>query len=217
MLQILKYSPAVGIPRRPFALGPSARLSGNSSASYIRRPVVRKGQRKCAANSDRAVAERGRPRSLGPARRSRFPSCKGAARNRTRRHIGNGRHGLNNIKGQRRLATQTFVRSPRRLWLGADHPFLAKPAVSLREIAAEPYIMLTVDEAELTTMRYWRRSHLAPRVAFCTSSLESVRGMVVAGLGLTILADIVYRPWSLEGSRIEDATLLNQSLRWMSA
>jgi DNA-binding transcriptional LysR family regulator len=110
---------------------------------------------------------------------------------------------VNNIKGQRRLATQTFVRSPRRLWLGADHPLLTRAAVSLREIAAEPYIMLTVDEAELTTMRYWRRSHLSPRVAFRTSALESVRGMIAAGLGVTILADIVHRPWSLEGSRIE--------------
>jgi DNA-binding transcriptional LysR family regulator len=27
--------------------------------------------------------------------------------------------------------------------------------------------------------------------------------MVAAGLGVTILADIVYRPWPLEGSRIQ--------------
>ena len=30
-----------------------------------------------------------------------------------------------------------------------------------------------------------------------------VREMVAAGLGVTILADIVHRPWSLEGNRIE--------------
>jgi DNA-binding transcriptional LysR family regulator len=110
---------------------------------------------------------------------------------------------VNNINGRRQLITQTFVRSPRRLWLGADHPPLEKPAVNLRDIAAEPYIMLTVDEAEATTMRYWRRSRLSPRVVMRTSALEAVRGMVAAGLGVTILADIVHRPWSLEGSRIE--------------
>jgi DNA-binding transcriptional LysR family regulator len=101
------------------------------------------------------------------------------------------------------LATQTLVRSPRRLWLGADHPLLTRPAVSLRNIAVEPYIMATVDEAEATTLRYWRRSRLVPAVAFRTSSLEAVREMVAAGLGVTILADIVHRPWSLEGNRIE--------------
>src|SRR5262245_24227819 len=52
---------------------------------------------------------------------------------------------VNNIKARRVLATQTLVRSPRRLWLGAEHPLLAKPALSLREIASEPYIMATVD------------------------------------------------------------------------
>jgi DNA-binding transcriptional LysR family regulator len=110
---------------------------------------------------------------------------------------------VNNIKARRALTTQTLVRSPRRLWLGVDHPFLAKPAVSLREIGGEPYIMATVDEAEATTMRYWRRSRLTPTIAFRTSSLEGVREMVAAGLGVTILADIVHRPWSLEGNRIE--------------
>jgi DNA-binding transcriptional LysR family regulator len=110
---------------------------------------------------------------------------------------------VNNIRGHQRLASQTFVRSPRRLWLGTAHPLLEKPAVGMRDIAAEPYVMLTVDEAEVTTMKYWRRARLAPRVAFRTSALESVRGMVAAGLGVTILADIVYRAWSLEGSRIE--------------
>ena len=110
---------------------------------------------------------------------------------------------VNNIKGHQRLASQTFLRSPRRLWLGVDHPLLARPAVGLRDIGAEPYIMLTVDEAETTTMKYWRRARLSPCVTFRTSALESVRGMVAAGLGVTILADIVYRAWSLEGRRIE--------------
>jgi DNA-binding transcriptional LysR family regulator len=110
---------------------------------------------------------------------------------------------VNNIGRHQKIASQTFVRSPRRLWLGVDHPLLAKPAVGLRDISSEPYVMLTVDEAEKTTMKYWRRARLSPHVSFRTSALESVRGMVAAGLGVTILADIVYRAWSLEGRRIE--------------
>jgi DNA-binding transcriptional LysR family regulator len=33
-------------------------------------------------------------------------------------------------------------------------------------------------------------------------SIEAVRSMVANGQGITILSDMVYRPWSLEGKRI---------------
>ena len=42
---------------------------------------------------------------------------------------------------------------------------------------------------------------------FVTSSVEAVRSMVADGLGVTILSDMVYRPWSLEGLRIEQRNL----------
>jgi len=34
-----------------------------------------------------------------------------------------------------------------------------------------------------------------------------VRSMVATGMGITILSDMVYRPWSLEGHRIDLKTL----------
>jgi DNA-binding transcriptional LysR family regulator len=37
--------------------------------------------------------------------------------------------------------------------------------------------------------------------------VEAVRSMVAAGMGVTILSDMVYRPWSLEGQRIETRVL----------
>jgi DNA-binding transcriptional LysR family regulator len=33
--------------------------------------------------------------------------------------------------------------------------------------------------------------------------VEAVRSLVANGQGITILSDMVYRPWSLEGRRIE--------------
>jgi DNA-binding transcriptional LysR family regulator len=101
------------------------------------------------------------------------------------------------------LATQSLVSSPRRLWLGSNHPLLTRPRVSFQEIAAERYILLGVDESEATTLAYWRRAHAVPNIFFKTNALEAVRSMVAGGLGVTILADTVYRPWSLEGRRIE--------------
>jgi DNA-binding transcriptional LysR family regulator len=121
------------------------------------------------------------------------------------------------------LASETLFRSRRRLWLPSDHRLLAAPEVSLREVALEPYVMLTVDEASRTAGRYWDHHGLSPRVVFSTSSVEAVRSMVAAGMGVTILSDMVYRPWSLEGQRIEQRRTveavpsMDVGLTWPSA
>jgi len=67
--------------------------------------------------------------------------------------------------------------------------------------------MLTVDEANRTALRWWRRAGLKPRIIFETSSVEAVRSMVANGAGVAILSDMVYRPWSLEGDRVEARTV----------
>ncbi|HXQ99833.1 MAG TPA: LysR substrate-binding domain-containing protein, partial [Pseudomonas sp.] len=40
-------------------------------------------------------------------------------------------------------------------------------------------------------------------VAFRTSSMEALRGLVAHGFGVTILSDMLYRAWSLEGKKID--------------
>ncbi|MEX3011370.1 LysR family transcriptional regulator [Hoeflea sp. TYP-13] len=108
-----------------------------------------------------------------------------------------------NIINQEDISYDTLLRSRRRLWVDAQHRFLERPSVSLQDIASEPYIMLTVDEASNTAQRYWNRSPYRPNVIFRTSSVEAVRSMVANGMGIAILSDMVYRPWSLEGRRVE--------------
>lgn len=108
-----------------------------------------------------------------------------------------------NIENAAALEFETLFRSRRRLWLPIDHPLLALPAVPLAEVVRQPYIMLTVDEAAHTQARFWRAFGREPQVIFATSSVEAVRSMVAAGMGVTVLSDMVYRPWSLEGQRIE--------------
>ncbi|WP_282606161.1 LysR family transcriptional regulator [Pelagibius sp. Alg239-R121] len=108
-----------------------------------------------------------------------------------------------NIINQEDLSYDPLLRSRRRLWLDAHHHFLTRPNVSLQDISAEPYIMLTVDEASNTAQRYWNRSPYRPDTIFRTSSVEAVRSMVANGMGVAVLSDMVYRPWSLEGRRVE--------------
>ncbi|PYE26064.1 DNA-binding transcriptional LysR family regulator [Rhizobium sp. PP-CC-3A-592] len=101
------------------------------------------------------------------------------------------------------LMTEKLLGSARRLWVPAQHHLLRRDVVSLRDIAEEPYIMLTVDEAAQSALKYWSTSPYQPRVILRTSSVEAVRSMVANGLGVAILSDMVHRPWSLEGRRIE--------------
>lgn len=101
------------------------------------------------------------------------------------------------------IETQTLLKSQRRLWVPSGHPFCKAAKVSLEQIAQEPYIMLTVDEAAHSSMKYWNAHNSSPNIKLRTSSVEAVRSLVANGQGVTILSDMVYRPWSLEGRRIE--------------
>jgi DNA-binding transcriptional LysR family regulator len=113
---------------------------------------------------------------------------------------------VSNLRSKQ-LASEVLIRSKRRLWLAANHRLLRQGQVTFSDVAEEPYIMLTVDEAAKTALRYWRRAKLKPKVVFSTASVEAVRGMVAQGMGVAILSDMVYRPWSLDGDRVEARTL----------
>jgi molybdate transport repressor ModE-like protein len=105
------------------------------------------------------------------------------------------------------LATEKLLSSQRRLWVPARHPLLVSGSVGLREVAEQDYIMLTVDEASHTSMKYWSQTPYLPTITLRTSSVEAVRSLVANGQGVAILSDMVHRPWSLEGRRIETIVL----------
>ena len=63
--------------------------------------------------------------------------------------------------------------------------------------------MLIVDEDDQTALRYREPTPHRPQVMFATSSVEAVRSMVTLNMGITILSNMVYRPWSLAGQHVE--------------
>jgi DNA-binding transcriptional LysR family regulator len=96
-----------------------------------------------------------------------------------------------------------LVRSRRQLWMAPHHPLAQVRTPSLADIARYPYLLLTADEGEQSALSYWKRNGLAPDIFMRTGSIEALRGLVGHGFGVTILSDMVFRPWSLEGKRIE--------------
>lgn len=105
------------------------------------------------------------------------------------------------------LKCEVILRSPRRLWTPPDHPLLDAQRVTLEDVARENYLLLDMDEHVQTVARYWGKFGVEPRVRMQSKSIEAVRSLVAFGEGVTILSDLVYRPWSLEGNRISKRDL----------
>jgi DNA-binding transcriptional LysR family regulator len=110
---------------------------------------------------------------------------------------------ISNLRDRNALQAEIFETSPYRLWLPLGHRLASAESIALADIASEPLIMLTVDETEENTGKLLSALGAKPHVAFRTRSVEAVRSLVATGAGVALLPDLVYRPWSLEGDRIE--------------
>lgn len=114
---------------------------------------------------------------------------------------------VSNVSPKKNFKILSLIRSQRRLWLPNDHHLLKKDVVTLEDVSREPYIQLTIDEATDSTASFWNNYQLKPSIIFSTSSVESVRSLVAKGMGVTILSDMVHRPWSLDGERVNTVEL----------
>ncbi|MCA0272552.1 MAG: LysR family transcriptional regulator [Proteobacteria bacterium] len=107
------------------------------------------------------------------------------------------------VRDRMALHVETLVVSPYRLWLPLGDPLAQQEAIALEELSGRPMIQLMVDEIEESMKRLTNALPVKPTIAFRTRSVEAVRSLVATGAGLAILPSLVYRPWSLEGDRID--------------
>lgn len=107
------------------------------------------------------------------------------------------------VKDRLALNVETLLVSPYRLWMPLGHPLAQQETITLEELAGQPLIQLMVDEIEESTRSLTAALPVKPQITFRTRSVEAVRSLVATGAGLAILPSLVYRPWSLEGDRIE--------------
>jgi DNA-binding transcriptional LysR family regulator len=110
---------------------------------------------------------------------------------------------ISNLRDRMALQAEIIEVSPYRLWTPIGHHLAGQDIISLSDIATQPMIMLTIDEIEENTGKLMMALGTKPHVAFRTRSVEAVRSLVATGAGVALLPDLVYRPWSLEGDRIE--------------
>lgn len=108
-----------------------------------------------------------------------------------------------NLRNRFALQTENLMSSPYKLWLPMGHDLSFQEIISPSDVSSEPLIMLSLDEIEQATEELLDTLGARPKVAFKTRSVEAVRSLVATGAGIAILPDLIYRPWSLEGDRIE--------------
>lgn len=117
---------------------------------------------------------------------------------------------LSNLQQPRRVHTLKLLQSARRAWVSHDHPLAGQESVSLSDLAAYPYIIPRVDDGEMNAKIRWRGAPKQPVSWLYASSLEAVREMVAIGFGVTILPDMLFHPWSLDGRRIHAIPVSSQ-------
>ena len=110
---------------------------------------------------------------------------------------------VSNLRNRQALHSEILAVSPYRLWLPIGHRLTKASVIGLEDLAEEPQIVLDVDEMREEARRLPSVFRTRPRIAFRTRSVEAVRSLVASGAGIALLPDLVYRPWSLEGDRIE--------------
>jgi len=110
------------------------------------------------------------------------------------------------------LEATVIQTSPFRLWLPLSHALTRQKEISVADLAQTPHILLAADEIAETEESRWRSLGIRPPILLRTRSVEAVRSLVATGAGVAILPDLAYRPWSLEGDKVEARPLVEETL-----
>lgn len=85
------------------------------------------------------------------------------------------------------LRTVPLARFTPHAVLPQDHPLSGQPTVSLRQLAAEPMILLDISPSRENTFLMFTAEGITPTIGYRTTDFEVSRSMVGAGLGYAIL------------------------------
>ena len=113
----------------------------------------------------------------------------------------------NGLGDPQALVVELLTSSPNRVWLSSSHPLAERTELTLAECADVPQVVLEADRVEGVLRAVWSRYGLHPDVLLRTSSLEAARSLVGKGAGITILPDVLYRPWTLDADHVEVRSL----------
>lgn len=86
--------------------------------------------------------------------------------------------------------------------LPAGHRFAEQPQVSLRDLCAEPLILLDVPPSRNYFVGLFESLGLTPNIGFSSPSIEMVRGMVGQGFGFSVLVTRPHTDLTYDGKQV---------------
>jgi molybdate transport repressor ModE-like protein len=112
-----------------------------------------------------------------------------------------------NIQHTEKLNSITLFESRRSVWCATNHPMTKLDEVSIYEIGQQPFIQLDMDESRRNTDEICELFRIQLNRSMETASVEAVRTMVANGRGVTVLSDLLFRPWTLDGGRLQSLSI----------
>lgn len=95
--------------------------------------------------------------------------------------------------------------------LPARHPLARQEAVSLKDLAEEPMVLLDIPPSNRYFTGLMERAGYVPRVVFSSPSIELVRGLVGQGLGFSLLVTRPHGDRSYDGEPLAVRPILEET------
>ena len=107
------------------------------------------------------------------------------------------------------LTKEVLIERTPYVLLAADHPLAAKDAVEPRDLDDIPMVLLSTPPSPDYFLTLLREQGVEPQVAWQSSAIETVRGLVANGLGYALLASSPASDLAYDGRR-----LVQRPLAW---
>ncbi len=110
---------------------------------------------------------------------------------------------ISNIEEQFALSVDPLMRSRFRVWVSPKNGLADKSRVKSSDLRDQKLIQLANDDLLESISGWLQGEELIDRVFLRTTSVEAVRSLVGTDAGVAIMPDLAFRPYTLEGDRLE--------------
>jgi DNA-binding transcriptional LysR family regulator len=110
---------------------------------------------------------------------------------------------VSNIEEPFALSLDPLVRSRFCVWVSPKNSLADKSIIRASDLRDQKLILLAMDDLLESISGWLQGEGLTDRVFLRTTSVEAVRSLVGTDAGVAIMPDLAFRPYTLEGDRLE--------------
>lgn len=110
---------------------------------------------------------------------------------------------VSNIEEPFALSLDPLVRSRFSVWISPKNSLADKSIIRASDLRDQKLVLLAMDDLLESISGWLQGEGLIDRVFLRTTSVEAVRSLVGTDAGVAIMPDLAFRPYTLEGDRLE--------------